>query len=133
MGGVLLLIAAILEPSKPGNILAFFGSTLMTGILMYAIVASRFSHSQGIDDAPSGFERLRPILIPPVLVSHLTSSLISLLVSAVLLLRLRTNSSPSLCPKMRNTNPGVTDVDSIGVLRCPECDARIEHEIGRAS
>ena len=105
IGTVLLLIAAVSPSNLKSNMTALVGSTVTALLLVYGIsrfVAFRlgYVHARGQLGAfrPNTFDRVNQIQIvtKPLLLLFLISSLASLLISALITLRLqnRTGSSP---------------------------------------
>ena len=105
IGTVLLLIAAVSPSNRKSNMTALVGSTVTALLLVYGIsrfVAFRlgYVHARGQLGAfrPNTFDRVNQIQIvtEPLLLLFLISSLASLLISALITLRLqnRTGSSP---------------------------------------
>ena len=96
IGAVFLLIAVMLPSNNHSNFVALFGSAIVTVLLAYGIakfVAFRlgFIHGRVQIGAhqPNAFDRVSQILTKPVLVILLISSMTSLVMSALITLRLR--------------------------------------------
>jgi hypothetical protein len=105
IGTVLLLIAAILPSTRTTNVTALVGSTVTAILLTYGItrfVAFRLGYIHGKAQLgmyqPNVFDRLNAIVSRPILILFLISSLASLVISAVIMWRLRTQSTPRIEP-----------------------------------
>jgi len=103
IGTVLLLIAAVSPSNRKSNLTALVGSTVTALLLVYGVsrfVAFRlgYVHARVQLGAfrPNTFDRVNQIVTKPLLLLFLISSLASLLISALVTLRLRnqTGSSP---------------------------------------
>ncbi|MCU1242677.1 MAG: hypothetical protein JWO71_3403 [Candidatus Acidoferrum typicum] len=101
---VLLLIAATLRPSENSATLGVMGSSFLTmrlGFRLTRSVACKLglihASARAIGFPPKGFDRVNHIMKMPVAITLLISSFASLLISAVILWRLRNHtSSPRL-------------------------------------
>src|SRR6266404_9010280 len=112
IGAGLLLMAAIFPSGKysyidltikdsyrvvsPANAFALLGSILITSLLFYQMArfgALRFAFARHVAGPyqPTTFDRLSQIITKPVLVTLLISSLASLVISALITLRVRTS------------------------------------------
>jgi hypothetical protein len=106
IGTVLLLIAAVSPSNRKSNMTALVGSTVTALLLVYGIsrfVAFRLGYVHARVQVvqlgairPNTFDRVNQIVTKPLLLLFLISSLASLLISALITLRLRnqTGSSP---------------------------------------
>jgi hypothetical protein len=102
IGTALLLIAAVSPSNRKSHMTALVGSTVTVLLLVYGIsrfVAFRLGYVHGRGQLgvyrPNTFDRVNQIVTKPLLLLFLISSLASLLVSALITLRLRrTGSSP---------------------------------------
>jgi hypothetical protein len=96
IGTALLLMAAALPSTRRTTVVALVGSTVTTILLCYEIVrlvALKLGHLHGqarlFAYQPTMFDRVNRIVSKPVLFLFLISSLASLLISALLTLRVR--------------------------------------------
>jgi hypothetical protein len=99
IGAVLLPIAAIIPPGERSNIvlsvLALGGSTLITALLYYQVARFgaplRFGFVRLVAGPyqPTTFDRVSQVLTRPVLIALPISSVASLLISALMTVRLR--------------------------------------------
>lgn len=105
IGTILLLIAAVSPSNRKSNMTALVGSTVTALLLVYGIsrfVAFRLGYVHARVQVqlgafrPNTFDRANQIVTKPLLLLLLISSLASLLISALITLRLRnqTGSSP---------------------------------------
>lgn len=106
IGAAFLLLAATIPPGELNDIvitrLALFGSTVTTVLLLYGIarpLAFRLGYVHGKGQLgvyqPNAFDRVNQIVSRPIWFLFLISSLASLVISAVITLRLRNrNGSP---------------------------------------
>jgi hypothetical protein len=102
IGTVLLLIAAVLPPTRTTNIIALVGSTITTVLLVYLqvrLVQLKLGllHGTGrvVAFQPTMFDRVNRIVTKPILLLFLISSLASLVISALITLRLRNRNGSS--------------------------------------
>jgi hypothetical protein len=91
-----LLIAATVTPSKHSAAVAFIGSAYLTvrlGFTLTRCVARKLglihASAHSVAFPPTGFDRVNHILKVPIAITLLISSLASLVISAVILWRLR--------------------------------------------
>jgi hypothetical protein len=119
IGTVLLVVAAIfpsesnlrfaITPRRFVNgstVFGIFGSTVTTALLLYGItrfVAFRLGYIHGNirigTYQPNAFDRVDEIVSKPILLLLLVSSVASLLISALIMLRNRSSSAPTLQPR----------------------------------
>ena len=119
IGGALLLMAAIFPRSidltirdsyrvvSPANVFALLGSTVITALLFYQVAvfgALRFGFLRGsasvrlVAYQPNTFDRVSQVLTKPVLIVLVIFSVASLVISALITVRLRSraNNEPTL-------------------------------------